>query len=115
MPKIRITVPEAGVEAVAELNDTQTAKKLIEALPCEESANRWGDEIYFEVPVDMPEEDAKATVPSGAIAYWPPGKAFCVFFGQTPYSPVNVIGKLEGDEGVFKAVQSGQTVRVEAG
>ena len=113
MPKIRIIVPDANIEAAAQLNDTETAQKLLEVLPCENTANRWGDEIYFEVPLDMPEQDARETVPSGALAYWPPGRAFCVFFGQTPYSAVNVIGRVDGDEMVFRQVQTGLRVRLE--
>ena len=60
------------------------------------------------------EEDPQAEVPSGGVAYWPPGNALCVFFGQTPYSPVNIVGTVEGDAKVLAAVKSGEAVRVEA-
>ena len=114
MARIRIVVLDADIEAYAEMNGSATARKLLEALPCGAEASCWGDEIYFAVPVEMGEEDALASVASGTIAYWPPGRAFCVFFGQTPYSPVNVIGKIDGDEGVFRQVESGQEVRIES-
>ena len=56
----------------------------------------------------------QADVPSGTVAYWPPGKALCLFFGQKPYSPVNVVGRIEGDPGVLSGVGEGEAVRVEA-
>jgi hypothetical protein len=121
MPKaIRITAGE--VAAPAELNDSATAQKIAEALPIEASANTWGDEIYFAIPVSAGEEDPRETVELGDLAYWPPGSAFCIFFGRTPASrrdeirpasAVNLVGRLEGDPTVFKAVRSGETVRIE--
>ena len=60
----------------------------------------------------MPADDAQATVPSGAVGYWPPGRAACLFFGQQPVSPVNVIGVLEGDPNLLRVVQEGQLVRL---
>jgi hypothetical protein len=123
MPKaIRITAGE--VEARAELNDSDTAQSIAEALPIEASANTWGDEIYFSIPVSAGEEDPKEVVELGDLAYWPPGSAFCIFFGRTPASQgdeirpasaVNVIGRVEGDATMFKAVRSGETVRIEEG
>ncbi len=47
------------------------------------------------------------------VAYWPPGKALCLFFGQQPYSPVNIVGQLDGDPDVLGEVQDGEPVRVE--
>ncbi len=97
----------------ATLNDSESAKKLLEVLPCESRAQTWGDEVYFEIPLSMGEENAQAEVPAGTIAYWPPGKSFCIFFGQTPYSPVNPLGSLDGDATEFGKVASGQKVRLE--
>ena len=113
MPRIRITAARAGVSMTAALNDSHTAAELLKVLPAESQARIWGDEVYLEIPLDLPEEDAQADVPSGTIAYWPPGTAFCIFFGQTPYSPVNVLGKVDGDETAFSAVQSGDIIRLE--
>ena len=113
MRKIRITAAGSGVEMTAGLNDTETAGGIWEALPIEASAQVWGDEIYFSISVAMAEDDARAQVPSGTIAYWPPGNAFCIFFGQTPYSPVNIVGAVEGDENEFGKVKPGETIRLE--
>ena len=110
--RIRVTLGEVVVTAV--LNASGTARRLREALPIESRAQRWGDEVYFETPVEVGEEDPQADVPSGAVAYWPPGKALCLFFGQTPYSPVNVVGEIEGDPGALSAVEDGEAVRVES-
>ncbi len=92
-------------------------------MPIEARANTWGDEIYFEIPVSCEPENPREVVEMGDLAYWPPGRAFCVFFGPTPASErdeirpasaVNVIGKVEGDATVLKAVQSGERVTIEA-
>jgi len=120
MRRIRITAGSVSAEAV--LNDTKTADAIWEALPIEARANTWGDEIYFSIPVRLGEENAQEVVEMGDLGYWPPGNAFCIFFGPTPASrgdeirpasPVNVFGKLEGDPAVFKKVRSGEKVRVE--
>jgi hypothetical protein len=111
MARIRIAAGDVSMEA--ELNDSASAQKLFEILPVEGQANRWGDEIYFGIPMRMQEDDAQAQVPSGTIAFWPPGNAFCIFFGQTPYSPVNVLGELDGDPQAWAAVDSGETVTIE--
>jgi len=110
--RIRVTLGEVAVTAV--LNESSTARRLWEALPIESRAQRWGDEVYFETPVVVGEEDPQADVPSGAVAYWPPGKALCLFFGQKPYSPVNVVGEIEGDPEALSEVGEGEAVRVES-
>ncbi len=111
MAKIKVVTDE--VEMLATLNDSASARTLHDALPIEGSANRWGDEVYFDIGLSMPEEDPQAHVPSGTLAYWPTGTAFCIFFGQTPYSPVNVLGTLDDDPKEFAQVRSGETVRLE--
>ena len=106
----------------AELNDSSTAYMIWNALPIDKHCNTWGDEIYFSIPVRAQEENAQAVVQEGDIAYWPPGTAFCVFFGPTPASsgdeirpasPVNVIGKLSGDPKEFRKVSQGEKVTIE--
>ena len=83
--KIRIVAGTLTMEA--ELNASRTATLIWNALPIEAPGEAWGDEIYFGIPVRAPEEkDAQALVENGAIAYWPPGNAFCIFFGPTPNS-----------------------------
>jgi hypothetical protein len=121
MRKIRITA--GGVTATAVLNATTTADAVWDALPIEAAANTWGDEIYFGIPVNLDlAEDAGDVVDMGDLGYWPPGRAFCVFFGPTPASrgneiraasAVNVLGKVEGDPTVFTRVRGGTTVTLE--
>jgi len=91
-------------------------------LPIEARANTWGDEIYFGIPVKVGPENPREVVELGDLAYWPPGNAFCIFFGRTPASrgdeirpasAVNVFGRVEGDPKVFKKVRSGDAVRIE--
>jgi len=114
MVRIRIVIEEADVAVTAELNDSATAAALCRVLPLQSPAQTWGTEVYFSVPLEHAADDARATVPSGAVGYWPPGRAVCLFFGQQPVSPVNLIGVLEGDPDVLEAVRDGQTVRLEA-
>jgi hypothetical protein len=109
----KITIKAGPVTMTATLNESQSAKKLLEALPCRAKAQTWGKEVYFPIPMTMEEEDAQAKVPSGGIAYWPPGKCFCIFFGQTPYSPVNLLGKLDGNPQEFAEVKDGEAVALE--
>ena len=111
MPKIWIK--SKAVEMTAELNDSPSARKIWEALPIESRTRLWGQEVYFEIPVHDEERDAQAAVPSGAIAFWPQGDCFCIFFGQTPASPVNVVGQLDGDPDEFAKVKSNQVIRLE--
>jgi hypothetical protein len=85
MARINISVENLSVEA--EMLDTPTAKKILEVLPLESSANVWGDEIYFDIPLNIElEPEAGADVEIGDLAYWPAGPAFCIFFGPTPVS-----------------------------
>jgi hypothetical protein len=111
MSRIRITL--GNVMVTAALNDSRTAGLIRQALPIISSAQLWGDEVYFATPVETGEEDPRADVPAGTVAYWPQGKALCLFFGQKPYSPVNVVGTLDGDPRVLPPVRDGDRVRVE--
>ncbi len=111
MSKIRITVGDVVV--TAEFNESKTARLIADTLPIESRAQTWGDEVYFSIPVTAGEEDPQAGIPSGTVAYWPPGQALCLFFGQTPYSPVNVVGVMDGDPQRLAAVQDGQRIVVE--
>ena len=119
----RIRITAGPVTAQAALNDSPTARKIWDVLPIEGRGNTWGDEIYFGIPVDAkPEKDAREIVAVGELGYWPPGSAFCIFFGRTPASTddrpraasaVNIIGTIQGDATAFKAVASGTKVRLE--
>jgi len=109
----RIQVTMGPVTVTATLNESHTARLIQQVLPCESKAQLWGREVYFSIPVEAGEEDPQATVESGALGYWPPGKALCLFFGQQPYSPVNIVGCIEGDPEVLTTVREGDPVCVE--
>nr|HID59942.1 hypothetical protein [Desulfobacterales bacterium] len=122
MPK-RFKIKVGRIEIEAELNDSKTARLIWDALPIENSFNTWGDEIYFSIPVQAELEDAKEVVQPGDLGYWPPGGAFCIFYGRTPASrgdeirpasPVNVVGKVAGDPTVFRELARSETrIRLE--
>jgi hypothetical protein len=100
----------------------KTAELVSKALPFASEAQRWGDEIYFKIPVKALEEKSQTVVEVGDVAYWPPGESMCIFFGPTPvskagepraYSPVNVFGKIVGSPLVFRKVKNGEKIEVE--
>lgn len=118
----KITITTKHFKVDANLNDSETAQKIWKTLPIEGSVNSWGDEIYFSIPVNIGVENAEEVVSEGDLGYWPPGSAFCIFFGLTPASqgdeikpasPVNIFGKIIGDSEVFKKVSSGAKIIVE--
>lgn len=118
----QIRIRAGGIEVIAELNDTHTADAIWQALPLSAAGDRWGDEIYFPIPVTLQEENAQTVVSLGDLGYWPPGHAFCIFFGPTPVSrgqeirpasPVNVFGRIMGDPTVLRKVRDGEIVAVE--
>ena len=118
----RITISVEELELSAELNDSPTAKKILEALPIEGDGNVWGEEIYFSIPVTAKmEADAREEVDVGTLAYWPSGSAFCIFFGPTPvstgerpraYSPVNIVGRVLDDATLLRALADGTPVKI---
>jgi hypothetical protein len=120
--RIKVTVDE--VEVYGELNEAETADLIWKGLPIESQINTWGDEIYFSIPIQAKLEDtAQEVVELGDMGYWPPGNAFCIFFGPTPNSrgdeirpasSVNVFGKVVGDPTVLKGVRTGASVRIDA-
>jgi len=107
-----------------ELDDTMcpnTVKSFLQNLPFTLGINLWGEEIYTnESPINVDEENAKAQVELYDVAYWPTGKAICLFYGPTPignkneikpYSPVNVIGKiLKPDKNILSVLKNGTNV-----
>jgi hypothetical protein len=118
----QLRIRAGDVTATAILNDSPTATAIWQALPIEARASTWGDEIYFSIPIQQSEENAQEVVSLGDLGYWPPGHAFCIFFGPTPMSrgdeirpasPVNVVGRVDGDPRVFRRVASGARVILE--
>ena len=119
--KIRIITGELKVEA--ELNESKTAQMIWSALPIQGKSNLWGEEIYFSIPVNAgPEQGARELVSAGELGYWPPGNAFCIFFGPTPASrgeeiraasAVNIIGKVLSDPKTFRKAKDGAHILLE--
>jgi len=117
--QIKITLGEREVEAW--LNETDTATRLLEILPITSTVNLWGDEIYFSILLEAELENAREVVNLGDIAYWPPGKAMCIFLGMTPVStakeirpasPVNVIGGIDEVKKLKGKVKQGEKITV---
>jgi len=123
MPERKIIISTEKLRMEAILTEGSSADMFWNALPLTGRANTWGDEIYFNVNLQMQlDSNASDIVESGNIAFWPPGSAFCIFFGRTPASlgdevraasAVNILGKIDGDEREFRSVPSGEEVRLE--
>ena len=121
--RIRFRSPSIGsVEAEMIEENPKTAEAVWDALPIEGIAERWGDEVYFSTPIELGEENARERVEVGEVAYWPPGRAICIFFGSTPVSrggeiraasPVNVFARILGDATIFRKVRMGERILVE--
>jgi hypothetical protein len=105
------------------LNNSKTSLKILEALPLESIVRRWGDEIYFKIPVHSELEDGIEILELGSVAYWPPGSSICIFFGKTPAStgdkpqaasPVTVIGKIIDKEIIseLKKIKDGEKIEI---
>jgi len=120
MARVNFTIGEVVVQA--EFNASETARRILEALPIESSGSYWGGEFYFSVPVKAPRgKDACEVVEPGTVAYWPAGACLCLFWGATPASEgsecraaseVNLVGRVLNPEVLPKL--KGRKVRVEA-
>jgi len=120
MPRIRFDFGTLVLDA--ELFDTPTAGLVVAALPVTTSALTWGEEVYFEVPVEAAREpDARAVVVPGEIAYWPEGHCIAIGFGRTPISqagetrlasPCNIFAKALSDVKALAKVKPGTRVKV---
>lgn len=103
MADLHLTVDDHELSASWTDDNPETRAAIADGLPLSGDASRWGDELYFTVPVDVAPENARASVRVGAVAYWPGGDALCVFWGPTPAShgdepraaaPVNVVATI---------------------
>jgi len=118
---VRIVVDQILLDA--ELFDTDCAKAISAALPIETKPSVWGDEFYFEIPVQKNlDETATTKVSVGDIGYWPPGSALAIFFGPTPISSgsepvpasaVNLVGRIRGDATVLRGVKMTKKIRLQ--
>ena len=116
----RILITIGSLSLPASLQENATAAAIYKALPIEGQVNRWGEEIYFSIPVQVPEaEDAREIMGVGELGYWPSGNAFCIFFGPTPvshgdepraYSNVNPFGHVDGDATQLRDVMDGERI-----
>jgi len=118
----RVSIRAGQVEVQAELNDTATARAIAQALPIDAEGRRWGGEIYFSIPVEAGlEGGARDLLEAGELGYWPPGSAFCIFFGRTPASrgseiraasAVNIVGRIDGSPDELRKVPDGTGVSI---
>jgi hypothetical protein len=121
--RITVTSDSGEISLAADWTDDapRTRDAIADALPLEGDAAKWGDELYFSIPVDVDAENARAAVEVGTVAYWPQGNALCLFWGPTPASvdgtpraasPVNVVAGID-EVSDLAALESGAHVRVE--
>jgi len=119
--KKTINILTGKLDIKVQLNDTKTAKELFAILPISSNVSRWGDEIYFSIPLKADIENGVEEVDIGTVAFWPPGSALCIFFGKTPASqgdkpqaasPVTVIGNIINIEIIkeLKKVRDGEKI-----
>jgi hypothetical protein len=105
-------VGEAEGEFIRHLSP-RTVDAILKKLPLEGRAALWKEEVYFEIPIAAGEEKAKTRVKKGDVAYWPMGKALCIFYGETqPYSAVNIVGQITKDLELFSKAKSGAVIKV---
>lgn len=110
-----------NLEVKANFNKSNTAQLISAALPIQSRINRWGDEIYFEIPIKLPPEDATLNLNVGDVGYWPEGACLCLFFGKTPASiderprpasEVNIVGSFTTSPEILRKVNSSTNVQV---
>jgi hypothetical protein len=83
----------------------ETAARFYKSLPIEGKAKLWLEEVYFIIPLELEYENQSSGAEKGDLSYWPPGAAFCIFYGESqPASPVNHIGKLTSNLELFNGM-----------
>ncbi len=106
--EIEIEVIGKGMaEGILDYRNPVTAEKIFKNLPFEGEANIWLEEVYFDAPVKIDYENPSSNTLKGDISYWPPGSAFCIFFGNSqPASEVNNIGRITSNLSLFQEVEN---------
>lgn len=121
---VSVTIDLDGVALTGVLAESPAAAALAARLPLKLSLSRWGDEYYGGIgaPLEGLSGEQREEMAVGELAYWPPGNAFCVFFGPTPVSqgdepraagPVYPLGRVDGDWAAVAALGSTVRVRIE--
>jgi hypothetical protein len=117
-----ISITAGDIEVLADLNDSKTADAIWDALPLEFHGSRWGEEIYGSIGLNLSQESPQEEMEVGDLAYWPPGSAFCIFFGPTPASvadepraasAVSPFGRVQGDATTLTDTPPSMTVLVQ--
>lgn len=110
---MEITIKHENFTTKARLNESPVAQRLFRLLPIIKNVNAWQEEVYIRETLGVEDEKLTKKVSQGTLAYWPLGKAICVFYGDTqPINPVNVIGEVEKPE-CFREVKYGDLIRLE--
>ena len=100
-------IGKGKLNAILDERNPKTARMMYENLPLEGEANIWLEEIYFDVPLKLEYENPSSTTTKGDLSYWPPGSAFCIFYGESqPASDVNNIGRVEDKLKLFSKVKN---------
>ncbi len=97
----------------------EAARELEPVLPLNSRVSTWGDEIYFAVPIELTSGETTMDLHVGDVAFWPEGRALCLFFGPTPLSEgdeprpaddVVRIGTIESDPSNLRTIEAGESV-----
>ena len=117
----QVTFQTDKLHFTATFNQSKTAQAILRTLPIQAEVNRWGDEIYFEIPVKLPPENPTLEVKVGDIAYWPEGHCLCIFFGRTPASKgseprpassVSIVGHTDERPDSLRLIREGSPISV---
>ena len=117
MTRVRLETAQGPFDGV--FDEGEIAKALVQELPIAATVMRWGDEIYFDVPVKMANTKPTREVKVGDIGYWPDGPSLCIFFGKTPASKaseprptsdVTIVGHTDAPAELLRSIQQGTPI-----
>ncbi len=123
-PARRVLIKAGRIAVRAELLPTTTADRIWAALPIFSTAERWGQSIHFETPVETGRDrTARVLATPGDIYFWVEDDRILIVLGPTPISrpgelrlprPCNVWAKALDDVTPLKDVAPGEKVSVTA-